>query len=135
MKITVTGSAGLYVDNDNMDPVHDRDVLQRFDGARSPREEDDAFALYIDDADLRTIGLEGGFIEIRYDQPANMLRVVTEYDSPRALSEDELRRLVEHTTDQWSDGLGESFECSEAESRGLQLDLAPPDQEVQVRQQ
>lgn len=135
MKITVTGSVGLYVDNDDMEPVRDRNLLRRFDGAASSREEDDAFATYIDDADLRTIGLSGGFIDLRYDTAANMLRVITEYDSPRSLNEDELQRLVRHTTDQWSDGLGESFECSEAESRGLQLDLSPPDQDVQVQQQ
>ncbi|QDU38223.1 hypothetical protein Mal4_25480 [Maioricimonas rarisocia] len=135
MKITVSGSVGLYVDNDDQDPVHDSAVLRRFDGIHSPQEEDDAFANYIDDANLRSIGIKGGFIELRYDAAVNALSVVTEYDSPRPLNDEELRELVEHTTDQWSDGLGESFECSEAESNGLELDLAPPGQRVQVQQQ
>ncbi|MFG0336200.1 MAG: hypothetical protein ACF8TS_22815 [Maioricimonas sp. JB049] len=135
MKITVSGSVGLYVDNDDQDPVHDSAVFCRFDGVSSPQEEDDAFANYIDDARLRSIGIRGGFIELRYDAAGNALRVVTEYESPRRLNNEELQLLVQHTTDQWSDGLSESFECSEAESSGLELDLAPPGQRVQVQQQ
>jgi len=134
MKIAVTGSVELCQDNDDMDPVTDPAVLRELDGAASDRTEDDSLAMYIDDPGLRSIGLRGGFIELKFRADDGSLSVVTEYESPRALTDAELRMLVQHTTDQWSDGLGESFECSYAEENGLSLDLAPSGQQVRVEQ-
>ena len=134
MKIVVSGTVRLCVDNDNLDPVNDPEVLRRLDGAASERGEDDAFAGYIDDPTLRSIGISGGFIDLRYDADANVVRVVTEYDSPQKISLAELQALKYHTTEQWSDGLGESFECEYVSENGLFLDLAPDDQVVEVSQ-
>lgn len=134
MQITISGTASLCIDDDNCTPVSDPAILKQLDGCKSGRDDDDAFASYIDSRELREIGLRGGYIELQYDTGDRVLRVVTEYESPRPLSDDELRKLVQHTTDQWSDGLGESFECEYASNHGYELDLAPMDQAVTVVQ-
>ncbi len=134
VKVSIIGTVGLYIDNDNWDPVTDASVLSQLHGVASAREEDDSFACYIDVPSLRAVGLRGGFIDLRYDASENRLYVVTEYDSPRQLTRVELDQLVEHTTGQWSDGLGESLECPYAAENGLHLELVPENQEVRIEQ-
>ena len=134
MKVTVRGTAGLYFDTDDWPAVEDPQILSKLDGFKSEQGEADEFAPYIDAPELRAVGLQGGFIEIQFDRSRNQLYVVTEYDSPRRLSDDELRLLVKHTTEQWCDGLGESLDCPYAEENNLHLDLAPMDQQVEVEQ-
>ncbi len=135
VKVTISGTVGLAIDNDNLDPVTDPAVLSQLHGVASAREEEDSLAYYLDVPLLRAVGLQGGFIDLRYDATARKLFVVTEYDSPRQLSGPELDQLVEHTIGQWSDGLGENVECPYASANGLHLDLAPDDQEIRVEQE
>ncbi|CAK8988239.1 Uncharacterized protein SCF082_LOCUS21764, partial [Durusdinium trenchii] len=125
VKVVIIGTAGLYVDNDDMDPVTDPAVIAPLDLFASSREEEDSFACYIDSPLLRPIELQGGFITFRYNSDENQLYVVTEYDSPRRLTRSELDALIQYTTDQWSDGLGESLECPYVSENHLCLDLAP----------
>jgi len=134
VKVAIIGTVGLYVDNDDMEPVTDPALLAPLDSFASSREEEDSFAFYIDAPLLRPVGLKGGFIDLRYDSDENRLYVVTEYDSPRRLSSSELDLLIEHTTDQWSDGLGESLDCPYATENKLCLDLAPEHQTVRAEQ-
>lgn len=134
IKVAIIGTVGLYIDNDNWDPVTDASVLSQLHGVASAREEEDSFAYYIDASPLRAVGLRGGFIELRYDATTKRLSVVTEYDSPRRLTDLEIDQLVEYTTGQWSDGLGENLECPYASANGLHLDLAPKNQVVRFDQ-
>ena len=138
MQVTITGTDRLCVDDDEWTPVTDAKVLQKLDGFQSGRDEDDAFAAYIGDgpADepIAGIGISEGYIDLKYDRQRNTLLIVTEYQSPRQMTDEELSVLVNHTTGQWSDGLGESLNCAFVDDNGLYLDLAPSDQEVSVQQ-
>jgi hypothetical protein len=82
----------------------------------------------------RAIGLKGGFIELQYDDADQKLWVITEYDSPRRLNDDEIRFLVEYTRGQWSDGMGENMEVPYADENGLRPELYEPNQTIRVTQ-
>ncbi|MDB5292406.1 MAG: hypothetical protein JWL69_3647 [Phycisphaerales bacterium] len=95
----------------------------------------DVCSNYLDN-DLLEIGLAGGSLRISYVTGRDELRVVTEYESPCELSAEELRKLVEDTKGQWSDGIGEGcFDDFERES-GVHIDMAPlgMNQDVRVEQ-
>lgn len=51
-----------------------------------------------------------GYMRFEYDETDKKLYTITEYDSSRKLTQNELSTLMQYTSGQWSDGIGESFE-------------------------
>lgn len=124
MKITISGPAAVYDIEDQ--EILDSAVLQLLQGTRS----EDSCVEYLDDK-LSDIGLVGGYLEFAYDEPSQRLRIVTVYHSPRELKTKELKKLVEETRGQWSDGIGEGG--FEAETRlGIRLDPFPTMADVKL---
>jgi hypothetical protein len=74
--------------------------------------------------ELGEIGLIGGLLRLAHRADGNQLRIVTEYQSPRALTPKELQGLVKETQAQWSDGIGESYFWQDVGS-GVRVDLYP----------
>jgi hypothetical protein len=72
------------------------------------------------DESLANLGLTGGTLALAWDAKASALMLITEYQSPRKLAPEELKRLVRETEGQWSDGIGghcfdgleQQFDCS-----------------------
>ena len=58
---------------------------------------------------LERIGLTGGTMKFEYTKKHRQLWLVTEYDAPRMLNEDEAQVLIEFTIGQWLDGAGEDW--------------------------
>jgi len=104
--------------------------LKKLDGLTY---DEDLCSNYLTEPPLDEIGLEGGSLRLVYDPGARALRVLTLYQSPRALQPDELRALVDQTLAQWSDGIGEGCFDTEAQARGVQIDLFPLGEERDVR--
>lgn len=65
------------------------------------------FSDYFDDDDFYE-EISGGYMRFSYED--GKLWTITEYDSNRLLSEEELQILADYTQGQWSDGIGEGFE-------------------------
>lgn len=59
---------------------------------------------------------------------------MTEYESPRKLTDEEIRFLVKYTQGQWSDGIGESLDIPYADENGLEVELYDVGQTVRVEQ-
>lgn len=57
--------------------------------------------------ELAQIGLTGGVIRCKLDVDTSKLLIITEFDSPRVLTAEELSALLDYTKGQWSDGVGE----------------------------
>jgi hypothetical protein len=102
MKIIVSGPAAAFaLDADQA--VTDPKRLQQLDGLYYS---EDVCSEYLD-RELEEIGIRGGAVRLAFDRQEKQLRVVTEYRSPRRLNSSELKKLVEETVGQWSDGIGE----------------------------
>ena len=71
----------------------------------------DEFSEYFgeDEESLKGV-VTSGYMSFEYDKKENKLYTITEYQSTRELTEEELEILKEYTTGQWSDGIGEGFE-------------------------
>lgn len=67
----------------------------------------DNFSDYFDDDDFYK-ELSSGYMTFSYEN--GKLWTITEYDSNRLLTEEELQTLADYTQGQWSDGIGEGFE-------------------------
>jgi len=65
----------------------------------------DCFSEYMDD--LRDV-ISGGYMEFTYEK--DELYVVVSYEANRKLSEKEKKYLIDYTSGQLSDGVGEGFE-------------------------
>jgi len=59
-----------------------------------------------------------GGLRFDYDGESTALRVSTEYVTRRPLTPQEIRALVEYTTGQWSDGIGENWVSESVERVG-----------------
>ncbi len=134
MKIRISGSV-VVRNEDDFELVADPDVIKKLDGCQDT---DLAAADYIGDGsgekEYQAIGLTGGFIELQFSDDDQQLWVVTEYESPRKLTDDELRFLVKYTQGQWSDGIGESLDIPYADENGLEVELYDSGQTVRVEQ-
>ena len=79
--------------------------LEKFDGV-------DCQGCFTDYMDIGRVSakdvLSGGYLDFRYED--GKLWSVTEYQSTRVLSENELEEVKSYTQGQWSDGIGEGFE-------------------------
>jgi len=68
----------------------------------------DNFSEYFDRNFSFKNDVNGGYM--RFEFKKDKLWTITEYNSNRKLTEDELNSLKNYTTGQWSDGIGEGFE-------------------------
>ena len=92
-KITIKGQAKTTHAN-----------LQELDGKYCQ----DNFADYFDEDSSYYNAIKNGYM--RFEFSDGKLWTITEYESERELTPDELHDLGEYTQGQWSDGIGEGFE-------------------------
>lgn len=109
-KITVKGEAKTSYPN-----------LKELDGTDCQ----DEFTEYFDDDFTFKDDVTSGYMDFRYEN--GKLYTYTEYNSSRELTTEELKKLEDYTTGQWSDGIGEGFEqfpCHE-DSNGREVYISP----------
>ena len=81
--------------------------------------------------DVLAAALEsGGHLRFNYQEGETLLGAITEYRTKRALSEAELRLLVDYTMGQWSDGIGENWTCESHEHCGYTVMCLTPGDDV-----
>lgn len=106
-RIVIRGAAAVFRGDEQ---VTDPAVLRSLDGLAY---DDERFTDYIGgpaEEDQLAAALEpGGIIRFAYRDSADVLEAVTEYQSRRQLTAQELHLLVEYTMGQWSDGIGENW--------------------------
>src|SRR5687767_15190746 len=68
----------------------------------------DCFSEYLDNDNTYSKDISGGYMSFKLE--GNKLYTITDYDSKRELTEEELLSLAKYTQGQWSDGIGEGFE-------------------------
>lgn len=68
----------------------------------------DEFTEYFDDNFTFKDSVTNGYLRFKFEN--NKLWAITEYDSDRELTPEELDGLADYTQGQWSDGIGEGFE-------------------------
>jgi uncharacterized protein len=120
MKIVISANAAATELNSEQ-TVTDPGRLQTLDGLDY---DTDRCAKYLDHS-LQDIGITGGVIRLIFDAAAKQLRVVTEYQTARRLTDAELEKLVQETTGQWSDGIGEG-DFRHRRKVKMDVDLDPP---------
>jgi len=79
--------------------------------------------------ELREVGLRGGRVQINYFESIDAFWAETEFESPRALTADELEDLKERTASDWSDGVIAGFFEDLRDCLGLPIQLyitSPP---------
>lgn len=91
-KIVIKGEA--KTDYEHLAELHGIDCQERFS---------DYF-----DRDEFYKEISGGYMSFIHEN--GKLWTITEYDSNRKLTEEELATLADYTQGQWSDGIGEGFE-------------------------
>jgi hypothetical protein len=126
MLIRISGKVEVY-DEDN-EPVRAASVLRNLDGAVS----DDVCSNYLD-SELADLDITEGAVRLTYNATAKQLWVVTEYKSPVKLTKSQLKRLVDNTRGQWSDGIGEGCFDELADELKVSIDLDPLFQEEDPR--
>lgn len=122
MLIRISGKAEVYDEDD--EPVRAVSVLRKLHGAVS----DDVCSNYLDD-ELADLDITEGAVRLTYNATAKQLWVVTEYKSPVKLTKSQLKRLVDNTLGQWSDGIGEGCFDKLEDELEVSIDLAPLGQE------
>lgn len=126
MLVRITGRA--EVTHEGGGSVTASSVVRELDGAES----EDACANHLD-SDLADIGITGGMVKLTYDSGSGLFRVSSEYTVPAKLKPALLKRLARDTVGQWSDGIGEGCFDVLAERLGVDIDLAPPGQDKELR--
>lgn len=71
---------------------------------------EDCFSEYFDGDESYKEDVSGGYMDFRYKD--GKLYTYTTYQSKRLLTKVEEAKLIDYTTGQWSDGIGEGFEQS-----------------------
>ena len=83
--------------------------------------------------ELERIGLTGGVIRCKLNEDSSKLLIVTEFDSPRMLTSEELAAVLAYTKGQWSDGVGEG--CFDQFSlSGFSVETLVADSECTIEQ-
>jgi hypothetical protein len=118
--ITITGPV-VVVDDETDEPITDAKRLRTFDELHSGKE---TCSKYHADV-LADLELKGGAVKLVFDAKAKKLCVVSEFTSTRKLNAAELRELIEDTSGQWSDGIGEGCFDSVMDKRNVFIDLSP----------
>jgi hypothetical protein len=122
MRIVISGPAAAYEDIKPRHEITDPTLLGRLHGLSIAGA---SCADWLDVPTFDEIDLTGGAIQTAFDQSKGRLRVVTEYRSPRRLSDDELKALLDHTYGQWSDGLGEGGLHGTLDGKDITVDVSP----------
>ena len=68
----------------------------------------DEFSEYFDGDESYANDVTDGYMRFEFEN--GKLFTITEYDSTRELTDEELSQLRDYTVGQWSDGIGEGFE-------------------------
>jgi hypothetical protein len=118
--ITVSGPV-VVVDDETDEPITDAKRLRTFDRLHSGKE---TCSKYHADA-LADLELKGGAVKLVFDTKVKKLRVVSEFTGARRLTAAELRELMEDTSAQWSDGIGEGCFDSVMDKRNVFIELSP----------
>lgn len=99
----------------------------------------DEFTQYfgVDERPLMRKGVRNGYMEFRYED--GQLWTVTTYISNEELTAEELQILLDYTTGQWGDGIGEGFEQEACyfDSDGEEVYISPyhSEQEATIEQE
>ena len=128
--ITISGFAVAFRDSD--DQVESApEILRHFNGHVY---DDERFTDYIGGSDeeneLAALLNPSGFLRFEYDGESDHLIAITEYESKRSLSDEELKLLVELTLGQWSDGVGENFACFTPFNLGVSVQCQTDDSPI-----
>jgi hypothetical protein len=103
MLIRVSGVAAVFDENDEF--VSDRELLRQFDGYVY---DDERFTDYLGGPPVEEVLAEllepGGYLLFALASDSPLLRAVTEYRTPRRLTDSELRVLFDYTMGQWISG-------------------------------
>jgi hypothetical protein len=101
--LIISGPAEAFALNPRSEePITDRKTLMRFHGLVSEEECADIF----DEPELTALGISGGHLRFLFDPKTGTLRIVTEYQVPRKLTNREIQTVLDATRAQWSDGCG-----------------------------
>jgi len=133
MIVRISGSVEIY-SAENYETNTDPSIAKGFDGFKYTDVEMSDYLIDYSDTILGGLGLTGGYIEFQFDTSENRLWVVTEYSSPRELTQDEISALVEYTQGQWSDGMGTNFEIPHADENQVCTELYNSEQTIRVEQ-
>jgi len=119
-QLIIKGEAKAYLEDQEGENFGLSDLqLQECNGIEIP----DNFADYIDD-DIIASKVKSGYTKFVYED--GKLWSVCTYELKASLSQDEIDYLVDYTSGQWSDGIGEGFEqepCSYI--NGVKLYISP----------
>jgi len=129
-KIIITGDAKAFIDidEDMVDLVGPN--LDQLNGIDSQNDFADCFDGKFKDE------ISNGYMTFQVED--HTLMTITSYDSKRELTDEELEVLVNHTTGQWSDGIGEGFEqepCFQIGGADVYISPWHEDQVVKATQQ
>ena len=107
--------------------VRSRDGNHRVDALRAACEDgiecEGECADYLE-RELADLGITGGRIRLIFDIASNAFYIATEYQVPRDLKEAHLRRLLDETCGQWTDGIGENGFAALADLHGVSITFA-----------
>ncbi len=109
LTIIISGWAAVFEGDDR---ITYPPVLRKLDGLVY---DDECFTDFLGGTEVEdalSASLErGGSLRFEYLTGSALLRVTTEYRANRTLTPEELQSLASYTEGQWSDGIGENFEC------------------------
>lgn len=128
MKIIISAVAEAF-DRETEELIVDSGRLSQLDGLKYAV---DSCGEYLSEP-LYEIGIVGGLVELAYHEADSKLQVLTTYHASRKLKKWEIQLLLDDTTGQWSDGIGEG-EFQHAEELGIEVDLSPFESEPIVEQ-
>lgn len=118
----ITISGPVVVTDDATDkPITDAVRLATFDGLNSGRET----CVKYHHGPVADLELKGGQVRLMFDAAKKKLSVVSVFDSKRKLTKNELAALIDDTSGQWSDGIGEGCFDSVMERKKVFIDLSP----------
>lgn len=132
MRVVVQGIAYVFGDDDQI--VENPAILNSYRGFVY---NDERFTDYLggpanEDA-LAALLSPGGYLRFEYDGKSPFLTAITEYQATRALEDAELDLLVDYTSGQWSDGIGENLATQSGLRDGRSIQCQT-DEKLQVRQ-
>jgi len=107
-KVTVKGEAAT-----DYTPLEDLDGIDC----------QDCFSDYMDRGESCNGAVTGGYMRFKHED--GKLFTITEYKASRELTPDELHDIVEYTSGQWSDGIGEGFEQYPQNVDGEEVYISP----------